>query len=279
MKAVNQFERAYRAWPILVEAAADRHPITYGQLARQLCIHHRPVRFVLAKIQAHCQEQDLPPLTILVEDSKGNVGAGFTAWAHDNIKAGRKTVYAGPWASIRNPFEFAANGTTPEQIADALAENNTKSAQDRLANVRVRGIAQAIFRRAILRLYGSRCAISGDGGVPLLQAAHIIPWSEATSAERTNPANGILLSQTYHRMFDLDWIRITTGRRVSVRWPVIQNKGLSPSQCAALRGIDGQQIGLPADKRLWPNPNLLRRRYASSKLRKKAKELLADAID
>ena len=275
---VNQFERAYRAWAILTRTALEHHPIRYGELAKALGIHHRPVRFVLAKIQAHCQEQDLPPLTILVEDQKGNVGAGFIAWAHGNIAAGRQTVYAGPWDNIPNPFEFAADGTTPEQIATELAKN-TKQARDRFASVRVRGVAQAIFRQTMLRLYNRRCAISGDGGAPLLQAAHIIPWSEATSVERANPANGILLSLAHHRMFDLDWIRIDDAFRVQVNRQAIKSKGLTRAQLDALDATDGQKIKLPIEKKDWPDIALLGRPYSSKTLKKKARQDAENALD
>jgi putative restriction endonuclease len=270
-KTVNQYERAYRAWPILVEHARIGKPIAYGGLGKLLGIHQKPVRFVLAKIQAYCQEQDLPPLTILVEDLKGNVGAGFIAWAHNNLEAGRKLVYDFPWRTLPNPFAFAADGTTPESIAKDIAENR-KDADEKFAQVKVRGVAQQIFRNVMLKLYGGRCAISGDGGEPLLQAAHIMPWGKATPSQKRSPTNGILLSLTHHRMFDLDWIRVTQGYRVKVNRLAFRGETLSTVQREALNAIDGQKIRLPDKEENWPDKTLLAQRYASPKIRKEAKK-------
>lgn len=275
---VNQFERAYRAWPVLVQAARDKHPLTYRELGNALGIHHRPVRFVLAKIQAFCLEEGLPPLTSLVESQKGQVGEGFIAGTHDDIEEDRKSVYARSWAKISNPFRFAADGTNPEELAQDVA-NNTKGAKAKFARVKVRGVAQAIFRQALLRLYGRRCAITGEGGAELLQAAHIIPWSEATPAQRTSPTNGILLSLAHHRMFDLDWIRIGAGHRVHVNHHTIRNRGLNRAQLDSLNAIDGQKITLPQKRQDWPDLALLTKRYSSKKLRKKARDEVTDALD
>jgi putative restriction endonuclease len=161
-KSVNQFERANRAWPVLVRVAREGHPITYGDLGKEIGVHHRPVRFVLAKIQEYCQQDGKLPLTIVAQNRKGEVGPGFIAWDHDDIENGRNAVYSFPWHTLSNPFEFAADGTQPEEIARGLAAN-AKDAKDKFARVKVRGVAQAIFRRALLDLYNRRCAISGEG--------------------------------------------------------------------------------------------------------------------
>ncbi len=64
MAQVNQVERASRAWPVLVAIARDEKTITYGELARALGIHHRPIRYVLGLIQDYFLAEKLPPLTI-----------------------------------------------------------------------------------------------------------------------------------------------------------------------------------------------------------------------
>jgi len=63
MAAVNQFGRAFRAWPILAEVARNKLRIRYGDLAKELKIHHRPVKFVLEEIQDNCLHEKLPPMT------------------------------------------------------------------------------------------------------------------------------------------------------------------------------------------------------------------------
>jgi hypothetical protein len=54
---VNQYERAFRAWPLLTATAAKRSTITYADLSAQLHIHPRPIRFVLGPIQDWCLEE------------------------------------------------------------------------------------------------------------------------------------------------------------------------------------------------------------------------------
>jgi len=44
---VNQYERAFRAWPLLTTAATNHSTITYADLADHLHIHPRPIRYVL----------------------------------------------------------------------------------------------------------------------------------------------------------------------------------------------------------------------------------------
>lgn len=46
--AVNQVERAFRAWPVLTGVAKQRGTITYGELGAAIGVHHRAIRYVLA---------------------------------------------------------------------------------------------------------------------------------------------------------------------------------------------------------------------------------------
>lgn len=71
-----------------------------------------------------------------------------------------------------------------------------------LAEVKVR-IGQTIFRRELVKYWGSSCAASGLTDLPLLRASHIKPWRKCDSdAERLNPFNGLLLSALWDAAFD-----------------------------------------------------------------------------
>jgi putative restriction endonuclease len=122
---------------------------------------------VLEEIQNYCLHEKLPPLTILVENIKGVVGRGFTAWDVDDLDSGLEKVYTFDWSCLPNPFEFASDGATPEEIASALAKR-TVTSKEVYSKVRVRGIGQVIFRETLLRVYGSRCAFSGFKAKSLL---------------------------------------------------------------------------------------------------------------
>jgi putative restriction endonuclease len=112
--AVNQHERAFRAWPLLADRAAIRSKLTYGEMAQPLQIHPRAVGHVLGVIQDWCLRERKPPLTILVI-SKGNgqPGQGFIAWNGSNLNEGFEEVFAYPWHTLSNPFRFAAQDATP----------------------------------------------------------------------------------------------------------------------------------------------------------------------
>lgn len=261
----NAYQLAFRAWPILVERAKQHRPITYGQLAAALGIHHRPVKYVLSEIQDHCLREKLPPLTILVEDQKGHVGRGFIAWDADDFETGRDLVYREAWSNRPNPFGFAADGSTPDDIATAINAGSTSPAAA-FALVRQRGMAQVIFRKTMLLVYAGQCAFCGHRGHPILQAAHIIPWGKATPDQRLDPTNGILLCVLHHRMFDLNWLRIDEDFRIGVNWPTIIPNGISSDQHRALSSLDGKPIVLPSDKRHWPSKDLIAKRCSDGKI-------------
>ena len=60
---------------------------------------------------------------------------------------------------------------------------------------------QAAFRKALLRQRPNCCAITGTTEVSVLDAAHIVPYSERF-ADRDMPKNGILLRSDIHKLFD-----------------------------------------------------------------------------
>jgi predicted restriction endonuclease len=68
--------------------------------------------------------------------------------------------------------------------------------------VRRARLGQGRFRRLMLDLWGSRCAVTGVGLPSVLLASHIKPWRCATNAERLDPHNGLLGLPQYDRLFD-----------------------------------------------------------------------------
>ena len=59
----NWEQKAYEIWNILTTTL---QPITYGELAKKLGIHHRLVRYTIAPIYHYCRDMAIPPLTMLV---------------------------------------------------------------------------------------------------------------------------------------------------------------------------------------------------------------------
>lgn len=256
MTKVNQKERAARAWPFLTQLAANRETATYLEIGQHLGVHHRTIRFVLSEIQDFCLSDKLPPITILIVNQKGTPGDGFIAWDVDNFDEGLDLVYNYPWGDLTNPFGFAVDGSSVQSIAEGVVRH-TITPKDAYARVKVRGMAQAVFRAALLKAYGSRCALSDVYSPSLLEAAHIIPWSEAAPDQRINPCNGVLLSTINHRFLDLGWLRINEDYTVATDTSKTQVKSLERK---LLIELNGSKLRLPADKKHWPTPAFIRQR-------------------
>ena len=262
---VNQYERAFRAWPLLTATAAKRSTITYAGLSAQLHIHPRPIRFVLGPIQDWCLEEKKPPLTILaVSGSRHRPGEGFIAWDTNDLDEGYEQVYAFPWSDLANPFAFAAQGATPEELAHRLVVT-PEAATAVYRQVKNRGFAQVVFRLALLAAYRQRCAFCGLSLRDALQAAHIIPWNEASAAQRMSPSNGLLLCSTHHALFDADILSVTPERTiVCLRGKVPHHRWTEADRLAAI-ALDGQRIAVPTDPRLCPSDAALA--YRATRIR------------
>jgi len=255
---VNQAERAFKAWQILTKLAATGRLITYEDLAKALEIHHRTIRFVLEMIQDYCLKNELPPLTILVVNKQTNEpGAGFIAWSHDNLLEGRTRVREKNWSQESNPYAFASDGTTDDALVRRLL-TAPDEAGDVFAKVKVRGTQQMIFRRALLRAYGGRCAITGISFGQILDAAHIIPWATCNLDQKMDPRNGILMLCSYHRLFDLGLFSINENYRVA--FTPFDVGELTEADHSFVAAVNGRKITLPKDKRLWPDTKLVNRR-------------------
>lgn len=76
-------------------------------------------------------------------------------------------------------------------------------------------IHQAFFREAVLSSYESQCCITGIRIRECLVASHIIPWASDESC-RTDPTNGLCLSATFDRLFDVGLITVTPELTVQV---------------------------------------------------------------
>jgi putative restriction endonuclease len=249
---VNQYERAFRAWPILTTTAGKRSTITYAELADYLDIHPRPIRYVLSPIQDWCLHENKPPLTILVVNQHGQPGQGFIAWDVNNLEEGYDQVYSFPWSTLANPFQFARDGATLRELVYQLV-TKPEDAIFVYRRVKDRGISQVVFRGALMIAYDRQCAFCGLSLKPALQAAHIIPWGEATPEQKVSASNGLLLCSTHHDLFDADILSVTTDRKIVVLHDKISGHRWTDADRRAADILDGQPVRLPSDPRLHPS--------------------------
>jgi len=77
-------------------------------------------------------------------------------------------------------------------------------ASEREAVVMAR-VGQGRFRKSLVDYWG-QCAVTGLSELPLLRASHIVPWSKASLADRTNLYNGLLLGPSVDAAFDAGYI-------------------------------------------------------------------------
>ncbi|PSQ51907.1 hypothetical protein BRD20_08795 [Halobacteriales archaeon SW_8_65_20] len=100
---------------------------------------------------------------------------------------------------------------------------------------------QCDFRAAVRERYQDSCLLCDVSTPGLLQAGHILPWSEFEEL-RGDPKNGLLLCYTHHRAFDLGLFTITESHDVIVR------PGLSDLGAFLNRTLDdAQTVVFPKD--------------------------------
>ncbi|GLQ72712.1 HNH endonuclease [Vibrio penaeicida] len=242
--AINQVERAYKAWPILAQRARARKTITYKELGDAIGVHHRAIRFVLGVIQDYCLAEKIPPLTILIINSTGKPGDGFIAYDLRNFGDGLEEVYDFKWEEHGNPFGFSLEGLSYPNIIKSLVDN-PDSSEDIYSKVKSRGIKQMLFRQALLKAYSYQCAFTGLSFVQGLEAAHIIPWKHATDAQRMDVRNGILLNSFHHRLFDAGLITLSSEYKIRYHDPNGSDGDYSKLDRLMSTNLHGKTVNLP----------------------------------
>ena len=124
----------------------------------------------------------------------------------------------------------------------------------------LRPVRDPVFREAVIQAYGGTCAATGEKivvprsgqnyEIALIEAAHIIPHNISYN---NDPRNGIALQPTYHKAMDA--YLIAPGD--NWKWHV-SDVLLYSFQESQLCTIDGQDIVLPEDARMYPRKEYLR---------------------
>ncbi len=92
-----------------------------------------------------------------------------------------------------------------KSILAGRADTTTKEA---LAHARV---GQGRFRSEVMKLWGSRCCVTGSIIRDAIRASHIKPWRNSTDQERLDPNNGLPLIATLDALFDAGLITFESG--------------------------------------------------------------------
>lgn len=118
------------------------------------------------------------------------------------------------------PTKFVLRRETNPELSMPFAElaleaqgefdpSDVIDARKRIVASVVRRQGQANFRRALLKAYASKCAVTDCAIEALLEAAHIVPYQ---GVETNVVSNGLLLRADIHTLFDLGllWVEPAT---------------------------------------------------------------------
>lgn len=153
-----------------------------------------------------------------------------------NIEQG-KTYDSGTGAGAEL---WAALGEAANKQQLAIAEPVAAYGEPALVRPR---LGQGGFRLAVTEAYARRCAVTGERTLPVLQAAHIKPYSKAGPHALEN---GLLLRSDIHTLFDRGYITVTPDLTVRVSGRIREEWENGRDYYALDRG----QLRLP----LPPNP-------------------------
>ena len=96
--------RALQAWQYLIGKAANRQIVQYEELRTLMGYPtSNPLGKILGCIMFYCEQNKLPPLTLLVVNKSGIPGEGFTAEDLENYHSRREDVFNYPWYEIMPP--------------------------------------------------------------------------------------------------------------------------------------------------------------------------------
>lgn len=112
-------------------------------------------------------------------------------------------------------------------------------------------LGQGSFRLLVTDAYQRKCAITGENILPVLEAAHIIPYSKSGTHEISN---GLLLRSDFHRLFDLGLVTVTPELKIQIS-PEIHNLWCNGRVYYRLHGADLASVPLNPNHR--PNRDYL----------------------
>jgi len=100
---MTRYERASQVWSLLVCAAQERKSYRYGDVAEILGFGGAGVLSqILGCIMWYCDEQELPPLTVLVVNQESGLpGEGLTTL--EEVNEDREAVFNYGWFEVRPP--------------------------------------------------------------------------------------------------------------------------------------------------------------------------------
>jgi putative restriction endonuclease len=162
-------------------------------------------------------------------------GEGLRIWEQCRARATQRPVLA---------TTDGSNVILPPASADAHRFGAPQMIRPRLG--------QGTFRVAVTAAYGGACAVSGEHSLPVLEAAHIRPYTTAGGSHEVS--NGLLLRADIHRLFDQGYVTVTPD----LRFVVSPRLASEFENGRAYYKRQGNTVGQPRDAADRPDLELLR---------------------
>ena len=157
------------------------------------------------------------------------------------------------WNEMSNKSEIAFDQLMEKDASPSDKQISVpKGDSETIATLKVRR-HQQFFRNTVLASYEQRCALSLIAVPSLLNASHIIPWSESEE-RRTDPTNGICLNALYDRAFDRGLITFDTDLRLIIS-RLLKAGEIPEFQRVNFKAIEGTALHLP--HRFAPDPKAI----------------------
>jgi putative restriction endonuclease len=173
-------------------------------------------------------------------------------WAKTGIQQGKKyDLRIGEGHRVMmDCFDRAQSGTrywNVQRNQSLVSEESFRYGSPTLVTPR---LGQGLFSIEVRDAYQGACAITHEHSSPVLEAAHIRPYSRG-GEHRVD--NGILLRRDLHRLFDLGYVTVTTEYKFRVGSRLRQE--FHNGRC--YYELDNQLITLPEVISLRPNKQFL----------------------
>lgn len=107
-------------------------------------------------------------------------------------------------------------------------------------------LGQGTFRVAVTDAYDRACAVTREHSLPVLDAAHIIPFAEGGHHD---VSNGVLLRTDIHRLFDRGYVTVDTDHRLVVSRRLEDHYDNGKVYYA----MNGQRLSVPTPSALRPD--------------------------
>lgn len=173
--------------------------------------------------------------------------------------------YFGHWDKLAYDAEILIAKLKNKELEQSLNIdlNNLPLGEERIQEVR-RRINQDFFRNTVLSSYENKCCITGINNTKLLNACHIVGWSN-DEANRTNPQNGLCLNVLFHKAYDENLIGISPDYDIFVsdKFFGTKLKDVDSSTKEFVRSFNKQKLIMP--KRFLPDRDLLAIHYDNFK--------------